>query len=125
MCTVRSRPRRGSGASHGLTYRSAVALLALTILLTGCESSGTGDASAGQALYVELCLDCHGGYGELTVEKRARPLRELTATDITDMLKKYQNIPDDAPWWTEFKGGLTNAQIGDLLAYLGTLKASH
>ncbi len=105
---------------------AAASLCVLAILLGGCESAWrTGDPAVGEALYNALCLDCHGDYGEQSARKRSRPLRQLAATEITRMLRKYQRVSDGNPWWAEFKSGLTDAQIQDLLAYLGTLQASH
>ncbi|AFL72219.1 c-type cytochrome [Thiocystis violascens] len=106
--------------------RAATGLLIAACLSSGCDLGGrTGDPAVGQALYLELCLDCHGDYGELSAKKRSRPLRDLTADEIMGMLRKYQKVTDDTPWWAEFKSGLTDAQIGDLLAYLGTLQGGH
>lgn len=104
--------------------RAGVVLLVLAVLPTGCEwERRAGDLSEGEALYIERCLDCHGDDGEETVKNRSRPLRDLTTDEITETLKQYQRVTDGLPWWAEFKSGLTDGQIRDLLAYLGTLKA--
>ncbi len=118
-----SAPRAGNPARRARD-RVAAAVLALPVLLVGCESSERGgDPASGQMLYLARCQTCHGNRGEKPTDGRSGAIRDLTAADIARTLTQYQDPSDGAPWWTALKSGLTNAQIQDLVAYFPILQA--
>lgn len=111
-------------------------LAGVALLLAACgEPNGGGTANArqtplrpgdmniGNTLYTERCVECHGPRGELAGKRGAIPLRDLATMQILQTLKNYQGNVDATPWWSEFKIGLEDQEISDLVAYIEELQA--
>ncbi len=120
------------------TWGACVGLAALILALAGCGENETGEArgiaglgsdkgdvSAGAELFLHLCIDCHGSAGETPPRRGARPLRDGSAEKGIETLKWFQRPTGDTPWWAEYKVGLSDRQISDILAYLALLRSRH
>jgi len=87
-------------------------------------ATGPGDTAKGGELFRQRCANCHGERGDVSANRTSALLNGLAATHIAQTLKGYQKPSQDAPWWTEFKSGLSDREINDLLAYIDTFSES-
>ncbi len=92
-------------------------LLGVALLSAGCEPAAQpGDPMAGQALYSARCQACHGAQGETPTNGDAGVIANLSGDSVSEVLQRYRDPPDGAPWWTGLKSGLTEREIRDLAA---------
>lgn len=102
-----------------MMYRGRVILMSLTISIAPATAFA-GNANNGNVIFQEKCAACHGIDGKAVLpgapnfakgERMEKPDSALK-TSITNGLN---TMPP-------FKGALSDGQIGDLLAYVRTLK---
>ncbi len=107
---------------------------ALAALPVAPALAGTGDATAGKALYMQNCSACHlasgmGGvhFGQAVSADLRAPGLENTYHNSTKLLlrailqaRDEDNQPLDNPM-PAWQGTLTQAQALDIIAYLKTL----
>lgn len=83
---------------------------------SGSASSASGDTSSGASLYASYCASCHGsdaqgGYGPALAG----------ISDSNAVIDMILNGGDGMP---SFSGSLSDQDIADILAYLGSLGGS-
>lgn len=124
-----------------VTFAGILLLLALALMACGggdstadeAEMASTGDPAAGEELYNQVCISCHGPDGE-GIEGLGKPFStsEFVANhsdqELLEFVKQGRPISDpenttgvDMPP----KGGnpaLTDEQILDIIAYIRTLQ---
>lgn len=102
-------------------------------LLTGCSESNelavvSSDAEAGKALYENFCLSCHGPTGKgdgpaaATLQPRPADLAALLQTHDDKYLAARISEGKEGTAMVAWKNALSDAQIGQIVAYLRTLK---
>jgi mono/diheme cytochrome c family protein len=124
-------PNPGPG---GLTPLPTLAPAETATLVPAIQAAGEADeqpaaemasAALGAPLYLLHCTRCHGVQGEGV---DAPPLRNNQFIQAGDDQNVFDTIADgrpgtEMPAWLRIKGGaLTDAEIGDVVAYLGTLQ---
>jgi mono/diheme cytochrome c family protein len=100
-----------------------VGVLSLTLLLVGTAlAQSGGDPDRGAALYAENCALCHGATGE---GRLGAELNEAFASINVDAFLR-QSIAEGRgetfmpPWSEEFGGPLSEQDVDDIVAYIGT-----
>jgi len=95
-------------------------LLIVCLLITAPVSVFAGNANNGSMIFQEKCAACHGKNGTAVLpgtphfskgERMEKPDNSLSSS-----------INNGLNAMPPFKGSLSDAQLGDLLAYIRTLK---
>ncbi len=101
---------------------SALTTLSILSLAAGCgdsagnsssASASSGDVGAGQSLYSSNCAGCHGTNAEGGVGPALAGVSDSNAV-IDTILNGTENMPG-------FASSLSDADISDILAFLGSL----
>ncbi len=102
-------------------------------LLTGCNGNSpkatiSSDTQTGQTLYENFCLSCHGPAGKgdgpaaSTLQPRPADLAALLQTHDDKYLAARISEGKEGTAMVAWKNVLSEAQIGQIVAYLRTLK---
>lgn len=100
-------------------YRSRIVLTGLAISLTPITAFA-GNASSGSPIFQEKCAACHGASGT-AVLPGAPSFAKGERLEKTDGALKT-TITNGKNAMPSFKGVLSDGQMGDVLAYIRTLK---
>ncbi|MEN8176488.1 MAG: c-type cytochrome [Pseudomonadota bacterium] len=93
--------------------------LALALALAS-GSATAGDATAGQAKYAG-CGGCHGMDGVSLTPDVNPSVKGLSADDVKAKLAGYKDGSIQHPTMNAMAAGLSDDDIGNLAAYIGTL----
>jgi mono/diheme cytochrome c family protein len=107
--------------------KSLVALFLAPALIVGCGAEAdqadvdavkalTGNASAGQGLYVANCKVCHGEDAKSGSAKENLP--SVADSESDEVIEKMLTGVEEMP---SFKDTLSSQQMADVLAYLKSL----
>ena len=94
------------------------AIAASLLLVAGTAIAG-GDAAAGKAKFA-MCMGCHGANGVPTAPTYP-PLAGKDAAYISEQLNAFRSGKRDNATMKAMAGGLTDADVANLAAYIGTL----
>lgn len=104
-----------------MELRHAIGLSITGMVLALCSTSAWGaDAAAGKAVYMAKCRACHGAEGEgnpniaKMMKVEMKPLGETTA-DVKKIVMDGQGKMKPI-------GGLSGADVDNVVAYVHTLK---
>ncbi len=103
-------------------------MISVTCVLFACAAfslAARADAAKGGEVYKAKCAMCHGadGKGDTAMGKNLK-LRDLGSADVqnvhdSEMKTLLENGKNKMP---SFKGKLTDAQMGDVIQFVRTLK---
>jgi|SRR4051812_18198030 mono/diheme cytochrome c family protein len=99
------------------------------MLLGLSQAEAAGDSAKGKAIYEKHCVVCHGpqGKGDGPAGKMLKPpaadltgaeSKKKSEAEVRQLVEKGKPGTAMGPW----KPPLTDTEITDVLAYLGTLK---
>ncbi len=91
------------------------------LLATAVTSAMAGDVAAGKAKFA-ACGGCHGANGVSANESVNPSLAGLSADAVKTALNEYKSGKRDNATMKAMAGGLSDADIDNLAAYIATLK---
>jgi mono/diheme cytochrome c family protein len=96
----------------------SVAILAIAIVIAGCQGSHAPDAARGQQLFVQNCAVCHGPQGR---GAEAPALKgEVSRKDLTQLEEWIKKPAPPMP--VLYPKPLGDQDVADVAAYVESLK---
>lgn len=112
-----------------------IAALGLVLMVGVSPAAAAGDVNAGAKTFTEQCAKCHGPDGKgdgpslAKLHPKSNPvnwtnpvaMRQWSDAEIDAIIRKGGKGVGDSPVMPAYQGKLTDAQIGDLMAFIRSL----
>ncbi len=110
-----------------ICYRTAVALMALLVVLQGMTVVAVAQEQTGRSLFSHNCATCHGQTGSPTAVGKSLNAPDLTSAPVQGQgdAELQQIISGGKGNMPAFKDKLSQAQIDSLVAYIHKFSKSH
>lgn len=122
MAMMRWRGRMRGLRTRARGIRVLGLVVPVTVLFLLPPERAAAQTAAGEAIYRERCMTCHGRRGEARALGRSKPLAGLEESVIRDRLAAARAGAAPKTMQDRIKAALTPEEAEALVGFLGTLR---